>query len=61
MALWIEPNLRLVTNFRYDVKLNVTKDPLTEKFTNMHQLMKSQESDKMNYDSNCSSTMVGFV
>jgi hypothetical protein len=36
LALMIEPNLRFVTNFRYNLKQNITKDPLKEKFENFN-------------------------
>jgi hypothetical protein len=50
-----------MTNFRYELKQNVTKDPLG-KDVNYKKIAKSIEKEsKENFDSVCDSTMVGFV
>ena len=54
--------MRFVANFRYEIKKNVTENP---KFGSFKQLLKliqdDVEASKVQFDSVCNQTMVGFV
>ena len=58
MKIELENGLRFLANFRYSIKENVSKDPLTEDDAKFADL-KTGDYDKFN--SECDQTMVGFV
>ena len=55
-------NLRFIANFRYDIKKNVTADPLKANFKKLLKLIQDDvEASKVQFNSVCNQTMVGFV
>lgn len=58
----LENDLRFIANFRYDIKKNVTTDPLKADFKKMAKLVQEVDDQaKGQFDSVCNKTMVGFV
>jgi len=58
MKVELDNGLRFVSNFRYNVKPTLSPEPLNDKllmFADIH------SGDYGSFDSDCSSTMVGFV
>ena len=58
MKVELDNGLRFLTNFRYNTKPTLTKDPLNDpllSFVDLH------SGDYGSFDSQCDSTMVGFV
>ena len=57
----LENGLRFVANYKYEVKTNITKDPLHD-FKHLTKVIKDTEDQaKFNFDSLCDQTMIGFV
>jgi hypothetical protein len=58
LKIELDNGLRFVTNFRYNAKPTLSAEPLNDKllmFADLH------SGDYGSFDSDCSSTMVGFV
>lgn len=63
-ALMVElsNNLRFIANFRYEIKKNVTANPMKTDFKKLLKLIQDDvEASKVQFDSLCNQTMVGFV
>lgn len=62
-ALLVElDDLRFLANFRYEIRKNVTTDPLKTDFKKMARLVQEVDDQaKGQFDSVCNQTMVGFV
>jgi hypothetical protein len=57
----LDNGLRFLANFKYQIKTNITKDPLHD-FKHLTEVVKDTEDQaKFNFDSICDQTMVGFV
>jgi len=55
-------NLRFIANFKYEIKKNVTSDPLKADFGKMAKLVQEvDDQSKAQFDSICNATMVGFA
>jgi len=54
----LENGLRFITNLKYTVKPQVSKDPTQDSVDEFQQL---KTSDYNKFDSQCDKTMVGFV
>ena len=62
MMVELDNGLRFVTNFRYNLKDSISKDPATEKDVTALATIKSLKSDSVSsFDSKCSETMIGQV
>ena len=61
MMVLLENNLRFVANFKYEIKTNITNNPMHD-YKKLTQVVKDTEDGaKFNFDSICDQTMVGFV
>ena len=57
----LDNNLRFVANFKYQLKPNVTTDPVHSKVNFDKLITEIDEETKWQFDSNCGQTMIGFV
>ena len=57
----LDNNLRFVANFKYQLKPNVTTDPVHSKVNFDKLITDIDEETKWQFDSNCGQTMIGFV
>jgi len=60
----LENNMRFTANFRYNIRQNITKDPLKD-FKKVDTMLKNLDDEgisfKYQFDSQCDETMIGFV
>lgn len=54
----LENGLRFLSNFKYTLKSDISKDPVHELFSKFEEL---KSGDYGKFDSKCDQTMVGFV
>ena len=60
--LELDNNLKFISNFKYELKKNVTTDPLTMSVAALDKLVPDTEATtKVQFDSVCDSTMIGIV
>ena len=58
----LDNGLRFLANFKYEIKRNVTRDPLKADFKKMARLVQEVDDQaKAQFDSICNATMVGFA
>ena len=58
MRVELENGMRFITNFRYNIKPSISKDPLADGSSTFEG---TQTGDYASFNSVCSETMVGFV
>ena len=58
MRVELDNGARFVTNFRYNIKPELSKDPLAD---GADKFIGTQTGDYQSFDSDCHNTMVGFV
>jgi len=58
MRVELENGTRFVTNFRYNIKPELSKDPLAD---GADKFIGTQTGDYQSFNSDCHNTMVGFV
>ena len=58
MRVELENGIRFITNFRYNIKPSISKDPVADGSATFEG---TQTGDYASFNSNCSETMVGFV
>ena len=62
MVVELENNLKFIANFKYEIKKNVTTEPMLMAVEELDKLIPdTEEAAKRQFDSKCDSTMVGFV
>jgi hypothetical protein len=62
MMVELDNGLRFVTNFRYNLKDSISKDPTSETDVTALAAIKNLKSDSVSsFDSKCSETMIGSV
>lgn len=57
----LENNLRFLANFKYEIKKNVTTDPVHAQVDFQKLIPDIESSAKYQFNSICNETMVGFV
>lgn len=58
----LDNGIRFLSNFRYNMKDTISKDPLTEATTNgISKFATIESGDQDKFDSQCNESMVGFV
>lgn len=57
----LENNLRFLANFKYEIKKNVTTDPVHAQVDYKKLIPDIESSAKYQFNSICNETMVGFV
>ena len=58
MMVELDNGLRFVTNFRYNLKDEISKNPLKENVSSFSEISTGSEDD---FNSQCDQTMIGFV